>query len=75
MDYPNEKAALSKSVAIVGAGPAGLSCAIYAAKRGHRVTLFEKSNHIGGQFNLAKQIPGKKNSMKPSVTFAANYNY
>ncbi|MBN6365445.1 FAD-dependent oxidoreductase [Providencia rettgeri] len=60
MDYPNEKAALSKSVAIVGAGPAGLSCAIYAAKRGHRVTLFEKSNHIGGQFNLAKQIPGKE---------------
>ncbi|HGN1704274.1 TPA: FAD-dependent oxidoreductase [Providencia rettgeri] len=59
-DYPNEKAAISKSVAIVGAGPAGLSCAIYAAKRGHRVTLFEKSNHIGGQFNLAKKIPGKE---------------
>lgn len=59
-DYPNEKATISKSVAIVGAGPAGLSCAIYAAKRGHRVTLFEKSNHIGGQFNLAKQIPGKE---------------
>ena len=51
MDYPNEKAAKSKSVAIVGAGPAGLSCAIYAAKRGHKVTLFEKSNQIGGQFN------------------------
>ncbi|MEQ4675005.1 NADPH-dependent 2,4-dienoyl-CoA reductase [Providencia vermicola] len=60
MDYPNEKAAKSKSVAIVGAGPAGLSCAIYAAKRGHKVTLFEKSNQIGGQFNLAKQIPGKE---------------
>lgn len=60
IDYPNEKANLAKSVAIVGAGPAGLSCAIYAAKRGHKVTLFEKSNQIGGQFNLAKQIPGKE---------------
>lgn len=47
-------------MAIVGAGPAGLSCAIYAAKRGHQVTLFERSNQIGGQFNLAKQIPGKE---------------
>ncbi len=60
IDYPNEKAPHKKSVAIVGAGPAGLSCAIYAAKRGHKVTLFEKSNQIGGQFNLAKQIPGKE---------------
>ncbi|NIH23821.1 NADPH-dependent 2,4-dienoyl-CoA reductase [Providencia heimbachae] len=60
IDYPNEKAPHTKSVAIVGAGPAGLSCAIYAAKRGHKVTLFEKSNQIGGQFNLAKQIPGKE---------------
>lgn len=60
MDYPNELADKSKKVAIVGAGPAGLSCAIYAAKRGHQVTLFERSNQIGGQFNLAKQIPGKE---------------
>ncbi|MFB9997451.1 FAD-dependent oxidoreductase [Providencia rustigianii] len=60
MDYPNELAARQKNVAIVGAGPAGLSCAIYAAKRGHKVTLFERANQIGGQFNLAKQIPGKE---------------
>ncbi|ETT04074.1 NADPH-dependent 2,4-dienoyl-CoA reductase [Providencia alcalifaciens] len=60
MDYPNELADKPKKVAIVGAGPAGLSCAIYAAKRGHQVTLFERSNQIGGQFNLAKQIPGKE---------------
>ncbi|MGM0936662.1 MAG: FAD-dependent oxidoreductase [Pseudomonadota bacterium] len=60
LDYPNEKATQLKSVAIVGAGPAGLSCAIYAAKRGHKVTLFEKSDQIGGQFNMAKQIPGKE---------------
>lgn len=60
LDYPNEKANVSKRVAIVGAGPAGLSCAIYAARRGHSVSLFEKSNQIGGQFNMAKQIPGKE---------------
>ena len=49
----------AKSIAIVGAGPAGLSCAAVAAERGHKVTLFEKSSKIGGQFNMAKRIPGK----------------
>ncbi len=49
----------SKKVAVVGAGPAGLSCASVAAERGHQVTLFEKSEKIGGQFNMAKRIPGK----------------
>ena len=49
-----------KRIAVVGAGPAGLSCAVTAARRGHHVTLFEKSGMIGGQFNLAKQIPGKE---------------
>jgi 2,4-dienoyl-CoA reductase (NADPH2) len=49
-----------KSIAIVGAGPAGMATAITAAQRGHKVTLFEKSDQIGGQLNLAKQIPGKE---------------
>lgn len=49
-----------KKIAVVGAGPAGLACATEAAKRGHQVTLFEASNQIGGQFNVAKQIPGKE---------------
>ncbi len=49
-----------KSVAIVGAGPAGLSTAITCAERGHSVTVFDKSSEIGGQLNLAKQIPGKE---------------
>lgn len=49
-----------KSVAIVGAGPAGLSCAMVAAQRGHRVVLFDKSAELGGQLNLAKQVPGKE---------------
>ena len=49
-----------KKVAVVGAGPAGLSFATTAARRGHHVTLFEKNTDIGGQFNLAKKIPGKE---------------
>ncbi len=49
-----------KTIAIVGAGPAGLACATVAAQRGHRVTLFDAADEIGGQFNLAKRIPGKE---------------
>ncbi|MBB5017362.1 2,4-dienoyl-CoA reductase (NADPH2) [Chitinivorax tropicus] len=49
-----------KKLAVVGAGPAGLSFATVAAQRGHEVTLFESQSEIGGQFNIAKQIPGKE---------------
>jgi len=49
-----------KKIAVVGSGPAGMAAASVAAKRGHEVTLFESSNEIGGQFNIAKQVPGKE---------------
>lgn len=51
---------VKKTVAIVGAGPAGLSTAMAAAERGHTVTVFDKSDEIGGQLNMAKQVPGKE---------------
>ncbi|TLU59994.1 NADPH-dependent 2,4-dienoyl-CoA reductase [Thalassotalea litorea] len=55
-----EKALMQKNIAVIGAGPAGLAFSCYAAQRGHRVTLFDSASEIGGQFNYAKQIPGKE---------------
>ncbi|CAL2094618.1 FAD-dependent oxidoreductase [Tenacibaculum platacis] len=49
-----------KKIAVVGAGPAGLAASTVAAQRGHDVTLFDGESEIGGQFNIAKQIPGKE---------------
>ncbi|MCC7506260.1 MAG: FAD-dependent oxidoreductase, partial [Saprospiraceae bacterium] len=57
---PEIAAPTPKKIAVVGAGPAGLSCATELAQRGHRVHLFEAGNEIGGQFNLAKRVPGKE---------------
>ncbi len=55
-----EPAESKKKIAVVGAGPAGLSAALTAAERGHDVTIFDKSEEIGGQLNMAKQVPGKE---------------
>jgi 2,4-dienoyl-CoA reductase (NADPH2) len=49
-----------KTVAVVGAGPAGLSTALALAERGHKVSIFDKASEIGGQLNMAKQVPGKE---------------
>ena len=55
-----ERAQTPRFVAVVGAGPAGLACATTLAERGHEVVLFEAAAAIGGQFNLARRIPGKE---------------
>jgi len=49
-----------KRVCVIGAGPAGLACAVSAAERGHAVTLFEQESEIGGQFRYAREVPGKE---------------
>ena len=57
---PLDKSNKAKKLAVIGAGPAGLAFSVYAAQRGHQVELFDKISEIGGQFNVAKQIPGKE---------------
>ncbi|MBU2894576.1 NADPH-dependent 2,4-dienoyl-CoA reductase [Colwellia sp. D2M02] len=54
------KVSKSKKLAVIGAGPAGLAFSVYATQRGHQVEVFDKLSEIGGQFNIAKQIPGKE---------------
>lgn len=58
INYP--PAIQKRRIAVVGAGPAGLACATLAASRGHEVDLFEADTQIGGQFNMARQVPGKE---------------
>ena len=53
-------AAIKKRIAVMGAGPAGMAFSIYAATRGHKVVVFEAKSEVGGQFNLARKIPGKE---------------
>ena len=59
-EFEKTKADKKKRIAVIGSGPAGLSFAVEAAKLGHEVTIFEAKSQIGGQFNIAKEIPGKE---------------
>jgi len=59
-EFASSPAEKVKNLAVIGAGPAGMAFATTAAERGHKVTLFDSSNEIGGQFNIAKQVPGKE---------------
>ncbi|OKA27144.1 NADPH-dependent 2,4-dienoyl-CoA reductase [Pseudomonas versuta] len=59
-----------KKIAVVGAGPAGLAAATVAAERGHQVTLFDSASEIGGQFNVAKRVPGKEEFFETLRYFA-----
>jgi len=59
-EFETTPAETVKKLAVIGAGPAGLAFATSAAERGHQVTLFDSAKEIGGQFNIAKQIPGKE---------------
>ncbi|MFP4277598.1 MAG: FAD-dependent oxidoreductase [Wenzhouxiangella sp.] len=63
-------AGTKKKIAVVGAGPAGLAAAVTAAQRGHAVTLFDQAERIGGQFNMAKRIPGKEEFVETLRYFA-----
>jgi len=55
-----DKTTKAKKLAVIGAGPAGLAFSVYAAERGHHVEIFDRFSEIGGQFNVAKQVPGKE---------------
>jgi len=70
-DFADGPAATAKLVAVVGAGVAGIAASLEAARRGHRVTLFESAGRIGGQFVLAAHIPGKEDYGLSLASFAA----
>ncbi len=70
-EFSMEKASTPVKIAVIGAGPAGLAFAIEAAELGHQPVIFEKTNQLGGQFNIAKEIPGKEEFRESLRYFAS----
>ncbi len=73
-EYIIEKTQNIKNCAVIGGGPAGMACAKTLAERGHKVTLFEASDKLGGQFNLAANIPGKAEFFNTIRYFNSQFN-
>ena len=69
---PFTRAVKQNTVAVIGGGPAGMACAVTASARGHQVTLFEAGDELGGQFRLARQIPGKDEFQETMRFFASS---
>jgi 2,4-dienoyl-CoA reductase (NADPH2) len=68
-EFSDELPEQKRHVAVIGAGPAGMACAATAAERGHKVVLFESSDDIGGQLNLARRIPGKEQEFTELIRY------
>jgi 2,4-dienoyl-CoA reductase (NADPH2) len=69
MEFSESAPEIKRRVAVVGSGPAGMACAATAAERGHQVVLFEASNDIGGQLNIARRIPGKEQEFAELIRY------
>jgi len=68
-EFPDGPATTARRLVVVGAGPAGLACAVAAAERGHQVVLYEAQDAIGGQLNLARRIPGKEQEFAELIRY------
>ncbi|HTN66537.1 MAG TPA: NADPH-dependent 2,4-dienoyl-CoA reductase [Burkholderiaceae bacterium] len=68
-EFSEEPPAVKRRVAVIGSGPAGMACAAAAAERGHQVVLFEASDDIGGQLNIARRIPGKEQEFAELIRY------
>ena len=71
-EFERSLAKIRKHIAVIGAGPAGMACALTAAERGHQVVLYDREQSLGGQLNLASRIPGKTIEFEELVRYFTN---